>query len=643
MGFFKSLFGIEDDDQQEFVTNSNDESDDVVLTEESTSTKLNFRDFFGIDLTTSPNSEWIEDDYEFNTEGDKIRNFHYYGIDSDEWYFSDCRAKVIGNGGTNFFFEKEFDIEEAMDIVFLIERDLVHNGNYDYQKCIRKYRDKLDSIVPMLTWEFGDKSVMFDRDAITGDMQVSIWTPFHNSDFLGEDDTNVSENSVDNKEEEFEKISIKNFFGIDLEQSPNEKWNYVGEANDEKTFEYLGIDKEKYVFKSCVASINEDGGTDFYFALDYKMDDAQKVVFMLEQAFGKNGIHSLAECNSYYISRIHDSRSLIEWKYKNCEITYIYMQDGGTINVVVKTPFYNSEFLDKDEMVFEDRIVTSRGFNIPPGMEKFTGTVEITGDTALFFARQEWIDDENKPLLMVSMLVNDEPYAFNLETRDIYFKYSSPEIEQKMKDGYNAIITVTDYEIKEENISIDIYAQFVKSEEEQSQGKIIKKYATTYELDYVDGQDHHQHKVIKNANMNSFVAGIKYRDNYEELLVKLEEGMELQIRPEPDNEFDPDALAVYNGEDHLGYIPKKDIPAIVLNMKDGNVTAEIDYVDEEHIDLVVSVSFESLLEMSDEELEGFRFYKTERTKYETGYVENSSPISKEEFVEGIRQQKRQYD
>ena len=43
-----------------------------------------------------------------------------------------------------------------------------------------------------------------------------------------------------------------------------------------------------------------------------------------------------------------------------------------------------------------------------------------------------------------------------------------------MKEGYNAIIAVTDYEIKEENISIDIYAQFVKSEEEQSQGKIIK-------------------------------------------------------------------------------------------------------------------------------------------------------------------------
>lgn len=636
MGFFKSLFGIEDDDQQELGANSND----FAQSNESTSTKLNYQNFFGIDLTTSPNSEWTEDDYEFNSEGDKIRNFHYYGIDSDEWYFSDCRAKVIGNGGTNFFFEKEFDLEEAMDIVFLIERDLVHNGNYDYQKCIRKYRDELNSILPMLTWEFGDKSVMFGRDAITGDMQVSIWTPFHNKVFLCTENANEVKSSQNNSEYKFEKISINNFFGVDLENAPNGKWKYVGEADNERTFEFTGIDSEKYVFKSCIASVNEDEETEFYFAGNYDTENAQKIVYIVEQAFGNNGINSLSECNSHYISRIHDSRSLIEWKHKGCEITYIYMQDGGTMNIIVKTPFYNSEFLDKNEMVFDDRIVTSRGFNIPTGMEKFYAQAELLSESSLFFVKEKWIDEDNKPRLMASMLVNGQPYAFNLETRDVYFKYTSDEIEQKMKEGYQAVIAVTDYELREDDILIELYVQFVESKEENdTYGKVVKQYQTTYELDYIDGQNHHQHKTIKNANLNSFVAGIKYRDNYEELLAKLEEGMELQIKPEPDNEFDKDALAVYNGNDHLGYIPKKDVPAISLNMKDGNVTAEIDYIDEEHIDLVVPVTYESLLTMSDEELEGFSFYKTERTKYETGYQENSSPISKEEFVEGIRQQR----
>lgn len=173
-------------------------------------------------------------------------------------------------------------------------------------------------------------------------------------------------------------------------------------------------------------------------------------------------------------------------------------------------------------------------------------------------------------------------------------------------------------------------------------GNVVKQYVPTYEISYIDGQDKRQNRTIKNANMNSFIAGIKYRDNYEEMLSKLSEGMEVQLRKDPDNPYDPDAIAVYNGNDHLGYIPKRDIPAIVLNMEDDSLTAEIDYVDEENVDLVVPVTFERILAMSDDDLEGFRFYKTERTKYETGYQESKSPITKEEFVEGIRQQKHQY-
>lgn len=298
-------------------------------------------------------------------------------------------------------------------------------------------------------------------------------------------------------------------------------------------------------------------------------------------------------------------------------------------------------FSDDDEDVPENEdetIVTGRGFTIPAKFQKFSATADATEYNIDFFEMDDW-QENDIPIVMASITPGEEIAAINLESQDLYFYYRCKEIESKMKEGYYAIVIVTDYAIKNDIIEVELYAQFSEADNSNSYGEVVKQYATTYELDYIDGQDHHQRKVIKNANMNSFVAGIKFRDNYEELLAKLEEGMELQIRPEPDNEFDPDALAVYNGNDHLGYIPKKDIPAVALNIEDDCAVAEIDYVDEEHIDLVVPVSFESLLEMSDEELEGFRFYKTERTKYETGYVENSSPISKEEFVEGIRQQK----
>ena len=175
-----------------------------------------------------------------------------------------------------------------------------------------------------------------------------------------------------------------------------------------------------------------------------------------------------------------------------------------------------------------------------------------------------------------------------------------------------------------------------------SVGNMVKQYVPTYEISYIDGQDKRQNRTIKNANINSFIAGIKYRDNYEEMLSKLSEGMEVQLRKDPDNLYDPDAIAVYNGNDHLGYIPKRDIPAIVLNMEDDSLTAEIEYVDEENVDLVVPVTFKSILSMSDGDLEGFRFYKIERTKYETGYQESKSPITKEEFVEGIKLQRENH-
>lgn len=201
-----------------------------------------------------------------------------------------------------------------------------------------------------------------------------------------------------------------------------------------------------------------------------------------------------------------------------------------------------------------------------------------------------------------------------------------------------------DYHFAEKELFSDIDEEGESNEVSNSEdnspfGDAIKHYPTTYELGYMDDQGHHQRRVIKNANMNSFVAGIKFRDNYEELLSKLKEGMELQVRAEPDNKFDPNALAVYNGDDHLGYIPKRDIPAVALNLENGCTTANVYDVDEEHIDLVIPVKFQGLETMSEEQLEDFRYYKTERIKYENGYKETSSPISKEEFLEGVRCQR----
>lgn len=168
---------------------------------------------------------------------------------------------------------------------------------------------------------------------------------------------------------------------------------------------------------------------------------------------------------------------------------------------------------------------------------------------------------------------------------------------------------------------------------------VVKQYKPTFEISYKDAEGKYVKKTIMNANLGSFIAGVKHRENYEEKLAKLTEGMSLQLKPEKDNPFDPNAIAVYNGDDMLGYIPKKDVPAVTLIMRSGSLIAEIEYIEDDRVDLIIPASFDCLLDMSDDKLEGFSFTRTDRTKYINGSSQKKSIISKEELVEGIRRQK----
>ncbi len=167
---------------------------------------------------------------------------------------------------------------------------------------------------------------------------------------------------------------------------------------------------------------------------------------------------------------------------------------------------------------------------------------------------------------------------------------------------------------------------------------VAKRYDDTYQISYIDGQGKRQNKTIKNANFSTFVAGIKYRDNWETLVSMLSDGMEVLLKKDPDNEYDPTAIAVYNGVDLLGYIPKKDIPAVGWCMDD-ELEVQIEYIDEDYVSLIIPATFQNLSNCDEEELEGVRFSKTERTKYEVGaYQEKIKGISKDEFLEGVRSQ-----
>lgn len=171
-----------------------------------------------------------------------------------------------------------------------------------------------------------------------------------------------------------------------------------------------------------------------------------------------------------------------------------------------------------------------------------------------------------------------------------------------------------------------------------------KQYDDIFVLSYVDGQGQLQEKTIKNANFFSFIAGLKYRENYEALLARLSAGMKLKVKLDPENEYDPNAIAVYNGKDFLGYIPKRDIPAVFLCMEDDELEAEIEYIEDDYVSLIIPANFQKLSSLNNEDLGDLRYKRIERKKYEIGaYTEGYISISKEEFLEGVKQQKNIFE
>lgn len=147
MEFFKKLFGYSTAQSSNDI-NSNDKEDHEQQVANSISQSAHdnnmtsWENFFGVNLKSSPNELWIEEECEYN-ENNIIRNFtnnHIHNV-----YFSSVNAKVIGNSATNFFFKCPYTWDDAFDIYYLIERDLVHNGNYTNTAAAAKFRGKFDS------------------------------------------------------------------------------------------------------------------------------------------------------------------------------------------------------------------------------------------------------------------------------------------------------------------------------------------------------------------------------------------------------------------------------------------------------------------------------------------------------------------
>lgn len=60
---------------------------------------------------------------------------------------------------------------------------------------------------------------------------------------------------------------------------------------------------------------------------------------------------------------------------------------------------------------------------------------------------------------------------------------------------------------------------------------------------------------MKPGDIQFALAGVSFRrGNFKDAMLAV--GDVLDLKPEPENKFDPNAIAVYKGTLHIGYVPK---------------------------------------------------------------------------------------
>ena len=316
MGFLSSLFG------------RNSISDEV----KNQVREKFISDFFGVNLKSAPNKEWTHTETNINVSGDSVRTY-IHKVPSP--YFSSCEAKTIGKSATNFFFEGDFSKEHALDVIFLIERDMLKGGEYDLLACQQKYRGDILNSSCSLEWSVAGMEIRFSRKNNGRTMLLGVWTTFNND--LEEDVPEVSKSfhptqetlnkNIASEETHLHKeVWYENFFGLNLPKSPDETWEFLGlstAANGNKIEKFSKRMDGNPILKSCEALVINNSATNFFFErIPFDFKKAAQLLFQLEYGIAGNKEITYDKCLEKYREKLDGSHARFDFDGKVDEKIY---------------------------------------------------------------------------------------------------------------------------------------------------------------------------------------------------------------------------------------------------------------------------------------------------------------------------------
>lgn len=115
---------------------------------------------------------------------------------------------------------------------------------------------------------------------------------------------------------------------------------------------------------------------------------------------------------------------------------------------------------------------------------------------------------------------------------------------------------------------------------------------TDIRLYYYDVDGNECEKLIRDGEMWTTITGIRFRRNSEKIMASIYEGATIVLKPEPDNPVDPYAVAVYFKDELIGYVPKKDVPAILTCISPRGTEARINKIDPKFIGVILPGTME---------------------------------------------------
>ena len=144
---------------------------------------------------------------------------------------------------------------------------------------------------------------------------------------------------------------------------------------------------------------------------------------------------------------------------------------------------------------------------------------------------------------------------------------------------------------------------------------------------------------ILDDGSQSFTCSIpKFYIDPETLLKELSIGTKVKLKAEPTNPYDSHAIAILFRDKNIGYIPKKDIPIITINIPETGGEAYICKLENKLIGISIKATFERLNSKIAKEFGSFYFYKN-TTKYtKEGEITRHQMLKQEEFIKLVNEQ-----